>query len=223
LWFITSGGQLAGCPGTLVAATEVGCEDFDLCLRRERADLLDAFDKMSCTAVAQVIAVHAGDYGVFEAHLGNGLGQLQRFILVQRIGAAMPHVAKGAAARALVAHDHECGRAMAKALADVGARGFFTHGVEIALAQDLLDLVVARVGRARLHADPLGLFQHLAMLDLDRNARELGSGLLLGQRVVFGGGLCFAHDIGGAHGCVQGASRTVSCLPRTPATSSQVV
>ncbi|MNT13892.1 hypothetical protein D3C72_1488750 [compost metagenome] len=112
----------------------------------------------------------------------------------------MAHVAERAAAGALVAHDHERGRALAEALADIRAGGFFAHRVQLVLAQDLLDLVEARGGAARLHANPLGLLEHFALLDLDRNARELGGRFLLGQRVVGFGGLRFADDFRGAHG-----------------------
>src|SRR5205085_8337258 len=116
-----------------------------------------------------------------------------------RVGAAMAHVAERAAARALVAHDHERGRALAEALADVGARGLLAHRVQVALAQDLLDLVEARVGRAGAHADPLGLAQDFVRLDLHGDARELRGGLLLGRRVVGLDALRFADDFLAAH------------------------
>ncbi len=61
---------------------------------------------------------------------------------------------------------------------------FLAHRVQLLLAQDVLDLVEARGGAARLDADPLGLLQHFALLDLDGDARELGRRFLLGQRVV---------------------------------------
>ena len=179
----------------VVAAPEIGRENFDLRAGRKLADLPDALYEMAGAAVAQVIAIHAGDDHVFQAQLGDGAGQIQGLILVQRVGAAVAHVAERATACALVAHDHEGGRAVAEAFADVRARGFFAHRVELALAQNLLDLVEARGGRAGLDADPLGLFQHFALLHLDGDARKLGSGLLLGQRVVVCGGLRFAYDV----------------------------
>ena len=42
--------------------------------------------------------------------------------------------------------------------------------------------------------------KHLGLLHLDRDARELGGGLLLGAGLVVLGGLRIAHDGGGAHG-----------------------
>ncbi|MPM65451.1 hypothetical protein SDC9_112347 [bioreactor metagenome] len=138
----------------VIAATEIRHEDFDLRQRRKLADVLDALHEVARSSIAQVVAVHAGDHHVLEAQLRNRLGQVQRLVHVERIGAAMAHVAERAAARALVAHDHEGGRALAEAFANVGARGFFADGVQLVLAQDVLDLVEAGGGAARLHADP---------------------------------------------------------------------
>jgi hypothetical protein len=50
--------------------------------------------------------------------------------------------------------------ALAEALADVRARRFLAHGVQVVLAQDLLDLEEARAA-AGAHADPVGLLQPL--------------------------------------------------------------
>ncbi len=41
----------------VVAAAEIGREDFNLRLRRERARLADAIDKVLAAAVAQIVAV----------------------------------------------------------------------------------------------------------------------------------------------------------------------
>jgi len=184
----------------VVAATEVGHQDFDLRLRRKRANLLDAGHEMGAAAVAQIVAVHARDDHVLEAQRGHGAREVQRLVGVERIGPTVAHVAKRAAARALVAHDHEGGRALAEALADVRAAGLLAHRVQLVRAQDFLDLVKARARGAGFDADPFGLAQDLAGRDLDGNARELGRRLVLGQRVVGFGGLRFAHDVGGAHG-----------------------
>jgi len=121
-------------------------------------------------AVAQVVAVHAGNDGVLQPHLGNGARQVGGLVLVQRVGAAVAHITERAAARALVAHDHEGGGAAAETFANVGARGFFADGVQLVGAQDVLDLVEARGGRAGFDADPLGLLEYLAGFDFDRNA-----------------------------------------------------
>jgi hypothetical protein len=115
------------------------------------------------------VAVYAGDHHVSELQGRDGFGEIQRLVSVQRIRPPMPHIAKRAAARALVAHDHEGGRAFAEAFADIGARGFFADGVQLVLTQDLLDFIETRGGRTGFHANPIGLFEQLALLYLDGN------------------------------------------------------
>jgi hypothetical protein len=146
-------------------------------------------DEVRCTAVAQVVAIDAGDDDVLQLQRGDGPGQVERLVDVERVGAAVADIAEGAAPRALVAHDHEGRRALAEALADVRARGFLADGVQAVLAQELLDLVetrdLGRAGRAGLDADPVRLLQHLAgRHDADRDARGLRVGLLLDRGVV---------------------------------------
>jgi hypothetical protein len=65
--------------------------------------------------------------------------------------------------------------------ADVGAGGFLADGVQLVLAQDLLDLVEAGRGAAGLHADPVGLLQRLGRHDLDRDAAVLASAFCLAE------------------------------------------
>ena len=74
---------------------------------------------------------------------------------------ARPRTARGdgavaAGARADVAHDLEGGGAAAPALADVGAACLLAHGVQAAVAHDLLQLAEAGVGRRRAHLHPAG-------------------------------------------------------------------
>ena len=105
-------------------------------------------------------------------------GEVDGLVGVERQRAAMADVAERAAARADVAHDHERRRALAEALADVRARRFLAHRVQVVLAQDLLDLEEAR-RRRRAHADPRWLPQRLGRDHLDRDARGLAGALLL--------------------------------------------
>ncbi|MNT08669.1 hypothetical protein D3C72_1434170 [compost metagenome] len=168
------------------AAAEVGDQHFDAGGGRQFADVRDAIHEVAGAAVAQVVAVHRGDDHVRQLHRGDGAREVLGFFGVQRVGAAMAHITERAAARALVAHDHERGGALAEALADVRARGFFADRVQIVFAQDALDVVEARAGRGGLHADPLGLLQAFGRNDLDGNARRLGLRLLLLRRIVDG-------------------------------------
>ena len=55
----------------------------------------------------------------------------------------MAHIAKRAASCAFVTHDHEGGRALAKAFANIGTGGFFAHRHQIVFAQNVFDLVKA--------------------------------------------------------------------------------
>ena len=107
-------------------------------------------------------------------------GQLQRFVRVQRIRATVTDVAERAAARALVAHDHERRGPLAEALADVRARCFLADRVQLLLAQDALDLVETARRQRRLRAYPVGFAQHVGgRHDLDRNPGRLAEALLL--------------------------------------------
>jgi hypothetical protein len=124
---------------------------------------------------------------------GDGLGQVGRLVGVQRVGPAVADVAERAAPGADVAHDHEGGRALAEALADVRAGGFFAHGVQLVLAQDVLDLVEAfgLRRRASLMRIQSGFLQAFGGNDLDRDAGGLGGAALLaweGRRENVAGG-----------------------------------
>src|SRR5690606_21935018 len=76
------------------------------------------------------------------------------------------------------AQDHECRRALAEAFADVGARGFFAHGVKAVCPQRPLHGVKALVV-SEPHPDPRWLAQRLGGNDLDRNAGGFRLALLL--------------------------------------------
>ncbi len=175
----------------------------------------DAIDEVLTAAVAQVIAVHAGDDHILKLERGNRFAQVLGLTGVQRVGPAVAHVAKRAATGALVAHDHEGGCSVAEALTDVWARGFLADRHKIVFAQDALDFIEARGRTARFDADPIGLSQHLVRLDLDGNATELGGGLLLGLGVVGFDGLRFAH-----HGC--GHEYSFFCYKRESRWSASV-
>src|SRR5690606_3292955 len=127
------------------AAPEVRDEYLDAGCRGELADPSYALDEMRGTAVAQVVAVHAGDDDVAQPQGGDRPGEVERLVRIERVGPAMADVAERATAGALVAHDHERGGALAEALADVRAGRLLADGVQPVLAQDPLDLVEAAV------------------------------------------------------------------------------
>src|SRR4051812_48892623 len=125
-------------------------------------------------AVPEVVAVDAGDHHVGELQLRDRFGEVPRLLGVGRERPAVRDVAKRAAPRADVAEDHERRRALAEAFGDVRAGRFLADGVQVLLAQDVLDLVEARVGARGAHADPgwLGQARRLRN-DLDRLPRAL--------------------------------------------------
>ena len=151
---------------------------------------------MRCTAIAQIVTVHAGDHHIAQLQSGNGLGQAGGLVGVEWVGAAMAHITKRAAPGALVAHDHEGRGSFAETLADVGARGLLAHGDQLVFAQDFFDVVEAAAGAGGLDADPIGFFEDFGSLDFDRNTSQLGCGLLLDAGVV----QCGGHG----HGMLQG-------------------
>ncbi|ABA51028.1 hypothetical protein BURPS1710b_0627 [Burkholderia pseudomallei 1710b] len=173
---------------TVEAATEVRRQDLDARRGRLLAHFADALDEVAGAAVAQIVAVDARDHHVLELERRDRAREVLRLVCVERIGPAVADVAERAAARALVAHDHERRGALAEAFADVRAARFLAHRMQVVLAQDRLDLVEARAAGGRLHADPFGLLQLLDRDDLDRNARGLRLRLLLGGRIVGGSG-----------------------------------
>src|ERR1700682_313083 len=138
----------------------------------------DTVDEMLRAAIAQVVAIDAGDHDIAKLQRGDGLGQIQRLLRIERQRASVSDVAERAAARAKLAHDHERRRAFAEALADVRAGCFFANRVQVVLAQDALDVVEARRGW-RSHAYPRGLLQSLRGDDLDGDSRGLGAAFVL--------------------------------------------
>src|SRR5690606_11563841 len=88
-------------------AAEIGYQYFDTRGRRQFADPADAVDEVRSAAVAQVVAIDAGDHHVTQAQRRDGAREVERFLGVEGIGPAVSDVAERATAGALVAHDHE--------------------------------------------------------------------------------------------------------------------
>jgi hypothetical protein len=146
---------------------------FDGRRRRAATHGADHVDEMLRAAVAQVVAVDAGDHHVAQLEPGNAVGQIRRLVDIGRQRLAMADVAERAAARTDVAENHEGRRAAAEAFADIRASGFFADGVQLLLAQHFLDLAEATRVIAGLDANPVRLALWRLRDDLDRNARRL--------------------------------------------------
>ena len=170
---------------TVKTCTEVRHQHFNGRSGRVLAHLADTFHKVGSATITQVVTIYGGNHHVGQLHGTNGLGQVGGLVLVQRIGTTVAHVTEWATTCALVAHDHEGCRALAKAFPNIGTGGFFTHREQLVLAQRFLDLVETGVRCSRLHPNPIRFFQTLCLHDLNGNARGLGLGLLLLRCVVF--------------------------------------
>jgi len=84
--------------------------------------------------VAQIVAIHRGDHHILEAQLGDGHGEVARFVDVQRLRPPVADIAERAATGADVTHDHEGRGACGETLAQVRARGLFADTVQLVFA-----------------------------------------------------------------------------------------
>jgi len=200
-------------------ALEIGSEDFDAATGSLAADLGDDVDEGLRGAEVVVVAIHAGDHGVGEAKLGDGIGDASGLFVVNRFGLALGDRTEAAAARANVAEHHEGRGLLVPALADVGAVGGLADGVEVEVASQLLKVVKGLAhGRARLEPGGLGGGFAWGKVDLDQHV-GMPTGLKERSHLNlycrgFSGG---AHAAGGrsqlprywtAHVCAAGVDRT---------------
>jgi hypothetical protein len=149
-------------------------QSFDDDARLPGAHRPDAVREMRRAAVAQIVAIHRGDDHILQAHRRHGPGQMFRFWGVERVRPTVAHVAERTAPGADVAHDHESGRAVAEAFAEIGATGFFTDRVQMVVPQNLLQPHHFRRAGER-GANPGRFTQALlgiAGRDLDRDAGD---------------------------------------------------
>src|SRR5690606_21580909 len=100
---------------------EVGDEQLDAAAGVGGVDLPDGLGVQPGAAVVEVVAGDAGDRGVLQAHLRDGLGDAAGLVPVEFGGPAGVDLAEVAAARALVAADEERGLPVLPAFVDVGA------------------------------------------------------------------------------------------------------
>ncbi len=137
-------------------AAKIGDEHFHLAAGKPVANLLNGAGKDARAAIRLIVAIHAGDHGVTQAHARSSFRDAQRLVLIGRAGGlAGRHGAEATGARTNIAEDHEGGRAMFPALAHVRAARGFANGVEVEGAHDALQVVVA-IAAEELHAQPVG-------------------------------------------------------------------
>ena len=94
--------------------------------------------------VFEIVTIHRGNHHILQFQCCDSAREIEWFIGIERIGPAVADIAERAAPGADVAHDHEGRGALAEALADIRARGFFAHGVQLVFAQNFLDLEKSR-------------------------------------------------------------------------------
>ena len=154
-------------PDRFLVALEVGDEHLDAAAGGLAANFLDDHGEDARSAHQIVVAIHAGDDGMFQAQCGNRFGHAARFVKVDRLGTALGHGAETAAPRAQVAEHHEGGGFVVPALADVGAVRAFAYRVQPQGARQPLEIVVVFAHRsARLEPLRLGRRNPPRRLDL---------------------------------------------------------
>ena len=135
---------------------KVGDEDFHAHAGGGFSQSGNAFGEVSGAAVAEVVAIHAGDDDMRQAEFGDGAGEVLRLRRVGRVRASVGDIAERTAAGAEVAENHKGRRSLSETLADVGAGRFFANGMQVVFAEEALDFGEAGVvGGAG--ANPRGL------------------------------------------------------------------
>src|SRR5437763_334959 len=167
---------------------------------------------MPGAAVAQIVAIDAGDHDIFELQRRDRVGEIHRLVGVERQRPAVTDVTEWATARADVAHDHERRGPLAEAFTDVRARRFLANGMQTMLAQDALDLVEAR-RRRRAHANPRRLAQRLGRNNFYREFGKYARRLRVA--LVF-----YAGGVGGACPVELGHHRSLTTSRATIGASS---
>src|SRR5689334_7016685 len=116
-----------------------------------------------------------------EIQMVHGLGDVSRFLRVQRARLALADGAKAAMTRADVAAQHERGRAIGPTLENVWATGFLADGVQVQTFDQLQHLVlVGRVAETDAQPFGLGLTDLLIVADYSEFAGQLfTSGVIL--------------------------------------------
>ena len=120
-------------------AAEIGNEDFDFGIRAGFADGFNTVGEVLCATITQVVTVDGSNHDIAQVHGFDGFGQVFRLVRIQHVGAAMANVAERATAGTNITHDHECGRTLGKAFADVWTRCFFAYGMHFLFAKNVFD------------------------------------------------------------------------------------
>ena len=187
-------------------ALEVAGQHLEHHLGQARLHRADRRRPVRRAAVAQVVAIDAGDHGVAQAELAQHRRDVLGLVRVGRQRAPGGHVAELARPRADAAQDHDGQRLAVPALADVGAGRALADRVQPQFLNPLLE-VEEDLARRQLHADP-GRFGRQAR-GLRRAAAAEDAEL---RRPTF-------YDASGRHGLVKYATARLGgmCVRGIPA------
>ena len=116
------------------AFQKIGGQDFNGGRRAAMADRADCHGEMLGTAIFQIVAVDRGDHHMVQPQFRHRMRHPARLEGVQSLRPAGRHVAKRAAARAYLAHDHHGGVALRPAFADIGAARLFADRHQLFVA-----------------------------------------------------------------------------------------
>jgi hypothetical protein len=137
-----------------VAVVEIGDEHLDDDLGIHLADGADRFPEMLGAAIAEIVTGDGGDDDMAQVHAAGGLGDTGGLVGFQGVGLRGFHGAEATGAGALVACDHESGRALPPAFPTVRALGLLADGNQLEIGDQRLRGPEGRVVR-QAHLDPV--------------------------------------------------------------------
>src|SRR5215470_7876921 len=141
---LRAGGEYLAQPRRV--GVEVGDQKLDPAAGHGRVDLGTRLCVQPGAAVGQVVACHAGDGRIAQAHLRHGRGDPARFVGVERIGFPGGDLAEVAPPGARVAADQERRLPVLPAFKDVGAARLLAHGMQAPASHQALQLAIFRAG-----------------------------------------------------------------------------
>src|SRR6266496_1087170 len=138
-------------------ALKVRDQQLDAAARRGAPDGTHRRRERARTAVGQIVAIDGSDDHVLEPELAHGEAHALRLLAILPHGLAVRHRAIAAVPRAGITQDHEGGRRVFPALADIRTVRFLAHGVKVPLPHETLETdVVWAAGCAHFEPCRLG-------------------------------------------------------------------
>ena len=108
---------------------------------------------MRRSTISEIVAIDRCDHHMAKPQFGDRIGDLGRFVRIERLRQPSAHIAEGAGAGADLAHDHEGGVSLGPTLADIRTGSFLAHCDEPVRPDDFPRL--PKAGRSRRsHSNP---------------------------------------------------------------------